>query len=421
MDALIDPIFQEFVRANEDADVARLLLGRLPPGIDGRAAAEQIRARQKTRAKLPAWHAAAGIVFPPPHSVEQASSSATAAYKAALVATPRVVDLTGGMGVDALAFAARGCAVTYVEPDPELCRRFAHNARALALADEHMPGDRLPRVVNADARAFLATLRDDPGYAPVATTFYLDPARRDAVGRRVAGFEDCSPNLLDLLPRLGELGSPVMVKAAPMLDIAAALRALDEVRAGPSAHAAMAAPAVREVHVVSVANECKELLVLLDGGCAGEPEIVCVDLPDPDGRRSLRFRASAETGSAGVCGPPGRYLYDPHAAIRKAGAFRVLGDSLGLARLAPNTHLYTSDERVADFPGRVFETLRALDGKARRQLRGVQANVVVRNHPESAEHLRARLGIRDGGSDFVIGFRDLEGRARLVLARRLDA
>lgn len=387
--ALFEPDFLRFVYEHRQHDVGRLLLGRAPAGIDLRLAAEQITAWQKARTKLPDWYAAADLVLPPPLSVEQASSQVTAEYKAGLLSGDCLVDLCGGMGVDTLAFARRFARTIYVEREPALCRRFAHNAERLA--------ERPVEVVNASAEAFV---EDFAGEA----TFYVDPARRDAQRQRAFLFEACSPDLTTLLPRLEARARQVLVKASPMIDLAAGMASLG---------------AVRAVHVVSVANECKEVLFLVEFGFAGTAEICCVNLRPGSAAETFRFDLAAERDAPVRWADVGRYLYDPNAAIRKAGAFRSIGAAFGLGKLAPSTHLYTADEFVADFPGRVFEVEGEAGAQPRRLLPDGRANVVARNHPLTADQLRARYRLRDGGERFLVGFRDAGGRPRLVIARRV--
>jgi len=385
---LAAPDFQRFVRDHLTEDVTRLLLGKAPPGIELRAAAEQISARQKARVKLPDWYATDGLVWPPALSVEQASSMLTAGYKAGLVSGAWLVDLCGGLGADTLAFAPQFQALTYVERDPVLCARFAHNAARLS--------DRPIAVVNGDAAEFLAAVTG-------RATFYLDPARRSGTGR-VFRFADCSPALPVLLPRLRQLAERVLVKASPMLDLSAGVRELGNVRA---------------VHVVSVSNECKELLFLVDPAFDGAPEIHCVDLDGTGAAATFRFTLAAEQAVTSRFAAPGRYLYDPGPAIRKAGAFKLVGERFGLAKLAPQTHLYTADTLIQGFPGRVFEIEAEADRHVRRTLPDGRANVIVRNHPESADALRARLKVRDGGDRYLLGCRDQRGRVRVFQARRV--
>lgn len=385
----------EFARTHENEDPSALMLKGAPEGIDARAAAAQIRSRQKARSKLPRWHAAEGIVFPPPLSMEQASSQIAAAYKVRLLEEDPpgddevLVDLTGGAGVDALAFADAFPGVIYVERDAELCRAFARNALRLT--------SRPPEVVNAEAETFL---RDFRGRA----TFYLDPARRDPAQRRVFGFEDSSPDVVALLPLLRERARRVLVKASPMIDLSEAARLLGRVSA---------------VHVVSIGGDCREVLFLLDFTASAQPAVRAIELDEGGTVYAFDFDPREERTAQCDMGTLERYLYDPGPAIRKAGAFKTVAGRFGLSKLAPNTHLYTADRLVADFPGRVFE-VDSLTGKAlRRAMSGAAANVMVRNHPLSAEALKRRYKVRDGGERWLIGFRDVVGRAKVVAARRV--
>lgn len=387
-----------FAREHENADIHRLLLGTPPEGVDARRAAEQIQARRKARDKLPGWYAAPDVLFPPPLSVEQASSERTAQYKATLLSGHHLVDLTGGMGVDTLALAERFDKATYVEQDPELCERFAHNAELLS--------DRPVEVVCRSAGDFLA------GFHGTAT-FFVDPARRDDGGRRVSGFEASSPDVVSLLPRLRQTADRALIKASPMIDVTEAARQLQ---------------AVAAVHVVSVANECREVLFLLDFAqsdstgpeSGGRFPVCCVDLKTDGTAAAFQFLPAEERTTPVTWGEPGRFLYDLNAAIRKAGAFRTVAARFALVKLAPNTHLYTSDELVNDFPGRVLEVTGYPVTKPARQLPDRRANVMSRNHPLSADQLRQRFKLRDGGDHWLVGFRDQGGRARLLTARAVD-
>lgn len=400
--SLFDPDFQAFVRAHEGEDPARLVLGATPPGIDARAAAEQVASRRKARDKLPGWLAREGVVMPPPLSVEQASSEVTAAYKAGLLSGEQLVDLSGGMGVDTLSLAPRFRRALYVETDAHLCRVFAHNAAVLS--------QQPPEVVNATAEAFAA---DFSGRVTGPATFYVDPDRR-AGRRRVFGFEDSSPDVTTLLDRLTPHAEQVLIKASPMIDLHEGMRSLGN---------------VREVHVVSVDEVCREVLFLLEPGASGEPAIHCAALSrrrtvadtavQIEGPEVFSFDLTAEQAAACEFAEPGRYLFDPNTAIRKAGAFKSVAARYGLAKLAPSTHLYTADELVPGFPGRSFEVVGPGGKRPAKLLPDGRANVMARNHPLNADALRQRYRLRDGGEHWLIGFRDRRGKAQTLICRRV--
>ena len=386
--------FIDFVNAHRDEDTARLLLSAARyPDIDMPLAVQQIEGLRAAAEKWPSLLDCEEFLYPPRLNREQASSEATARYKSSLAGTAaRIADLTGGMGIDTLAFAtshrAAGVSrptVTYVERDAALCALMEHNCRALGIGNVS--------VRCADSLEWLA------GQEPY-DLLYIDPARRSAAGRKVAAFEDCTPDLLQHLDLLRSKGRRLMIKASPMIDIHRATEQLG---------------AVDEVHIVALHGECKEVLFLLGGETAAEPTIHCNDLKDlkdlkvlkvPKVLKDFTFHPSDESATAAVyCAAVGRYLYDPHAALRKAGCFRLLGQRYGLPLLAPNTHLYTSPTLLPDFPGRVFEVLRELplNRKAvKAALPDGKAHVVVRNFPAEAAALQRQLGLREGGDLFVI-------------------
>ena len=358
-----------FVRKHLQDDTAQLLLSAARyPDIDVPAAVQQIEGLRTAQEKWPSLLGCEEYLYPPRLNREQASSEATARHKASLAGTVgRVADLTGGMGVDTLAMAAVAKHVDYVERDPALCALMEHNCRALGIDNV--------AVHCADSMEWLAT--QEP-----YDLLYIDPARRGTAGRKVVAFEDCTPDILQHLGMLRRKARRLLVKASPMIDTTLATKQLG---------------AVREVHVVAVKGECKELLFLC-GEPQGEPRYHCLDLKD---LIDFSFTRSEEAAaSVTYCDAVGQYLYDPHAALRKGGCFRLLGQRLGLPLLAPNTHLYTSPTLVAGFPGRVFEVLQEV-APNRKAVKAVlpdgKASVICRNFPVAAAALQKQLSLREGG------------------------
>jgi hypothetical protein len=301
------------------------------------------------------------------------------------------------MGIDTLAFARVAQHVDYVERDPQLCALMEHNLRALGVTNV--------TVHCADSLDWLSSL---PATGYPLQAIYLDPARRDARGRKVAGFEDCTPNILDHMPLLRQHCSTLLVKASPMIDIDLACRQLG---------------AVNEVHVVELKGECKEVLFLLGGVAAEEPRIVCTNLNNQsilnnqNTPKTFIFSRSEEVTAVGAyCDTIGNWLYEPGAALMKAGPYRLLAQRYGLLMLAPSTHLYTADRLVGDFPGRVMRVLQEIKG-GRKELAALlpegRAHVVTRNYPVEAATLQRQLGLREGGDLFVVGA--TVGRRRTLL------
>ncbi len=364
--------FIDFVKSNEDEDTARLLLSAARyPDIDMPLAVQQIEGRRTAREKWPSLLECEEFLYPPRLNREQASSDETALHKAGL-AHGRVADLTGGMGVDSIAFARRAEEVDYVERDEQLCRMMEHNSKALGLENI--------RVHCADSMEWLAAegRRFD--------LLFIDPARRSATGRKVAAFEDCTPDILKHLELLRSRCRRLMVKASPMIDIDLACRQLGD---------------VAEVHVVSVKGECKEVLFVC-GAHDGETRIHCIVRGDYKCNFTRSEEAAAEPR---YCTAVGQYLYEPDAALMKGGPFNLICQWKNLEKLAPNTHLYTSDALVGDFPGRTFRVLHEVKPSRKAVAEAIpdgRAHVVTRNYPVAAAELQKQLGLKEGGGRFVI-------------------
>ena len=372
---MIDEHTKDFIREHANADVRQLALQATRyPMVDMRVAATQIEGRRLALAKLPTWARTDDIVYPVRLSMEQCSSELTARYKASLVGGERFADLTGGFGIDCSYMADRFSATTYIERNEELCRIARHN---FALLGKDI------RVIHADSEEALATLTQHDW-------IFVDPARRDIAGRKVAALCDCEPDVCRLEKVLLEKAKRVMIKCSPMLDIAQALRELHS---------------VSEVHVVSVNNECKELLFILESPAPSEPIVHAVNFSNGD-TQTFTYRAAEEaTAQCTYTDTVRRYLYEPNSSLMKAGYFRLPATRWDLEKLHRNSHLYTSDILHSDFPGRIFE-VKSTDGFSKNELKRLtaemkNANIAVRNFPERPEVLRKRLKLADGGDNYL--------------------
>ena len=336
--------------------------------------ADQWMAHNKARYKLPKWYANTEVIYPAPLSVEQSSSEITADYKAHIFADskyPQLIDLTGGMGVDSSAFSKSHQQVIYVERNKVLSQIAKHNFEALGL-------DNI-QVVNDAADSFLQKTPLDNH-----THFYLDPARRDASKNKVFRIEDCEPDILSIRHLLANF----MVKYSPMLDIKLAIRQLNP---------------IAEVHVVAVENEVKELL-FLNRNKTNSASITCVNFLNYGSTQTFSFNYESEQLAEVTFGSPLTYIYEPNAAILKAGAFRSIAQAFRLAKLAPNSHLYTSEKLEENFPGRSFicEAVCRFDKKEiLSNLPGNQANVSTRNFPMKPDEVKKKLGLKDGGDIYL--------------------
>ena len=340
---------------------------------------QQVGGRERTTDKLPTFAAIEDWWYPVRLSCEQCSSEQTAKYKASLVSGEKMADLTGGYGVDTFFLSEKFTQTDYVEQDAELCRIAEHNFRNNSGIKTH----------NSTAEVFMET-------AGQYDLLFADPYRRDSHGGKVFRLEDCTPNIVALLPTLlAHLTSKgrILLKLSPMLDITQATNALSLT--------------TWDIYVVAVKNEVKEVLLL----SGGNGHITAIDLAAPE--QAFVFTREEERDcllSNGDALLHGAYLYEPNAAILKAGAYKLVAQRFDLQKLDVNTHLYTSSSLVADFPGRIWRITEQTDVK--------QANVLTRNYPLTPEQLKKKLRIKDGGDAFIIGCR-VQGKPTLFHCERI--
>jgi len=368
---------KQFIALHEKEDIFALKLKyKNVPGIDIDLAIRQITGKQKIKSKVPLFYHTEDILYPVQLSLEQSSSELTATYKSTLCEGDRLVDLTGGFGVDCC-FMSRGFKqATYVERQAGLCELAVHNFHALG--KDHI------EVIHAETDNYLSTMEH-------ADWIFIDPARRSTSGSKVVFLSDCEPNVLDLSKLLLEKADRVMIKLSPMMDITAALRDL---------------PFTNEVHIISVENECKEVLLIMSREVNEKIKVKTVNLGINKDNQLFEFATDDESvAQASYTSVVGKYLYEPNAAIMKSGAFRLIGKRFNLQKLHINTHLYTSDELSVEFPGRIFE-VQKLWGNSKSELKELgqhlpKANITTRNYPISVEDLRKKLKIKDGGESYL--------------------
>lgn len=388
---IIDEKTMEFIRAHREEDVRALALkAQRYPEVDMRVAVTQIEGWQAAREKLPAWAAAEGIIYPVKLSMEQCSSEATARYKASLMNGIRFADLTGGFGIDCSYLASGFEKAFYIERNEQLCTIARHNFSLLGY--NHI------EVVQGDSREVLATL-------PHCDWIFIDPARRDDCGRKVAGLAQCEPDVVQLRELLLQHADSVMIKCSPMLDITAATKELQ---------------GIDEVHVVAVGGECKELLLIMRREST-TPTLHCVNiLPTSIQHFSCPL---ADQAVAEYTNELDAYLYEPNAAVQKGGCLRALASRLQMKMLHPNSNLLTSARVVDDFPGRRFAVMASggfSKNEVRRLLQGIErANITVRNFPDNVATLRKKLHLADGGDDYIFATTLADGSRRLVLCKKI--
>lgn len=357
---------------------------------------QQIEGRERTADKLPTFASIPDWWYPVRLSCEQCSSELTARYKASLLSPlalgegkeERFLDLTGGYGVDTYFLSEQFTHTDYVEQNEELCRIAAHNF-ALSQKSKVERQKLSIAIHNTTAEDFL--LSSPCGEAGWGLIF-LDPARRDSHGSKVFRLEDCTPNMVDLLPTLLAHSKRLLIKLSPMLDLTQAVTSLSQVN--------------WDIHIVAIKNEVKEVL-LLSGGTG---QITTIDLAQKDQAFVFTREEEQHCGLDIRDGKLANYLYEPNAAILKAGAYKLVAQRFGLHKLDVNTHLYTSLQFIENFPGRVWRITEKQNLK--------QANVLTRNYPLTPEQLKKKLHLRDGGTAFVIGCR-VAGKPTLMYAERV--
>ena len=380
---------QHFIQVHADQDPHQIALsGKKYPNFDLSKLASQIQARQKLALKLPFWVSHTNLFFPPSISLEQASSEATANFKANIV-HGNVLDASGGMGVDSAAFAKKANQVVYVERQQDLKEITAYNHGQLGYTNiQHILGDGL---------AFLNQ---------AVSTFdfiYLDPARRNAKGDKVLLFKDCEPNVLDFLPMIKDK-SQLLLKTSPLLDLERAILELG---------------GVDKIWVVCVKNEVKEILFLKSKNSTLDPEIDIIEL---NIEHSIIFSGTLETEKRKLTslGPISNFLYEPHPGILKAGFFKLV-ETENMIKINSNTHLYSSKELDTKFPGksfRVIETGPVDMVWLKKHLPNKKVNISTRNFPGKPEDLRKKLKLSEGGDLTLFGYRNHQNQVELALTQK---
>ena len=414
---------QDFIRQYQDDDVRQLaFLGSKYPEVDMPFALDQIRGRKMARVKLPRWASLEGIIYPPHISMEQCSSESTALYKAELAARLlglpasssgtemkaeneiEFVDLTGGFGVDFSYIAARlGVKSMYVERQAHLCEAAKENFGRLGLKNAIVKnGDGIevlhsfhPKKKDAAPDDDSLGITYDQPRSLLKTNLglkiiFIDPARRDDAGNKVVSLKDCTPDVTVLQEEMLSKADYVIIKLSPMLDWHRAISELSH---------------VREVHIISVNNECKELLLVLSARNMGENlRIYCIN----DAQSFVCDELDMESSQVKIA-PSSleemQYLYEPNASLMKAGCFGVLSGRYDARMLSKNSHLFVSREPIAAFPGRSFRIIAVSSfnkKELKRHLSGItKANIATRNFPLSVAELRKRLKLKDGGETYI--------------------
>jgi hypothetical protein len=390
--ALLHPEVKKFVHDHLTEDLTKLILKGSPfPNVSIQEIAAQVSALKKAKTKLPTWYKNQDILYPANLNLEQTSSEITANYKSNLIKGDLLIDLTGGFGIDDYYFSRNFKKVIHCEINEELSNLAAHNFEVLGTDNiETHIGDGLQLLKELDEKA---------------DWIYLDPARRDDYGGKVFLLEQCTPNVPENLKLLFQKSDNILIKSSPLLDLSAGISELRK---------------VVEIHIVSVNNEVKELLWVLNRNISIEIKIKTVNINKTE---TQYFESSFEKDVPilNYCKPL-KYLYEPNPAIMKSKLFAALAEETNTHKLQSNSHLFTS-QTLMPFPGRSFEIMEVVpyNKKAlKRSLKLKKANITTRNFPKSVSELRKELKIEDGGNDYLFFTTDLSNEKIVVVCRKVS-
>lgn len=389
--SILYPKVQEFIQDQLGVSIAKLALQKNPfPEIDWLTILNQIEAKTKSREKLPTWFNTKAIIYPSKLSIEQTSSERTAEYKSSLIAGNSLIDLTGGFGVDDYYFAKKINKITHCEINTDLSEIVGHNFKQLGVTNiECIAGDSLTTLQSTTEKW---------------DWMYIDPSRRNDAKGKVFMLKDCLPNVPENLDFYFEKSDAIIIKTAPLLDIAAGLSELQN---------------VKTIHIVAIENEVKELLWELHKNYLGAIGIKTVNLTK-DATNSFDFILNQESTEANYSLPK-RYLFEPNSAIMKSGGFNAISVQYRLDKLHKHSHLYTSNELI-DFPGRVFEIQHAIPYSKKEikiHLENSKQNITTRNFPETVELIRKKWKIKDGGDSYCFFTTDMNNDKIVLICTKI--
>jgi hypothetical protein len=366
---------QNYINANLKADLHSLLLKKSPfPELSMQEIVQQIKGKQVAEKKFP-FLLKEGIIFPPQLNMEQSSSEKTALYKSEILKGKKFIDLTSGFGIDAYYLSQNFEDITLIEQNTELLEIVEHNWNTLG---------RKARFINQKLEDFLNENQED------FNTIYLDPARRDQNKNKVFLLEDLSPNILEIQEKLLSISEQVIIKLSPLIDLKYLVSVL---------------PNIFRLDIIALKNDVKEVVAFLSGEHNKEIICNCVNLESGESDFSFTFRD--EENALSEYSEPEKFIYIPNNSILKAGIFNLISEKFGVKKLHPNTHIYTSSEKILDFPGRIFE-MEIIDSKKIKKKE--QYNLISKNYPLKPEEIKKKYGLKDGGNDYLIFTQSKKGK-----------
>lgn len=377
---------QQFISDNLSSDIHKILLKKsIFLNVSAIELVEQIQSKAKSKQKLPTWFSTKNIYYPNKLNLSQTSSEITAHYKASLLSGSTVADITAGLGIDSFAFSKKINHVYHVEQNENLSKIAKHNFKQLGIDNIDF--------IAMDGLSFLkqTTLPLD--------WIYIDPSRRDKDNKKVYFLSDCEPDVTTQIEFLLSKSNNILIKTGPLLDLNSGLRQLSY---------------VKEIHIVAVNNDVKELLWIIEKSYDDQPQIKTINFKN-NIRQIFQFKQQNEDEALATFSQPLQYLYEPNAAILKSGVFQYIGLHYNLHKLHTNSHLYTSSELIS-FPGRTFKILEIIEysKKAIKKSGLTKANITTRNFPDSVAKIRKKHNLKDGGDSYLFCTTDFNQKLVLI-------
>lgn len=366
---------QKYINSNLNSNLHSLLLKKSPfQEVSMQEIVQQIKGKQVAQKKFP-FLMKEGIVFPPQLNLEQSSSDKTAEYKSNLLKGKKFVDLTSGFGIDAYFLSKNFDDITLVERNADLLKIVENNWEILG---------RKARFMNQELEDFLQNNQEQ------FDVVYLDPARRDEQKKKVFLLEDLSPNILEIQEQLLSISEKVIIKLSPLIDLKYLVSVLKN---------------VFQIDIIAVKNDVKEVVIYLSKKESSKIICNCVNLES--GENSFQYHFGEEENAISDFGEPEKYIYIPNNAVLKAGIFNLIGERFRLEKLHPNTHIYTSNKKNNDFPGRILN-MEVVDSKFIKKKE--QYNIISKNYPLKPEEIRKKYQLKDGGEAYLIFTQSKKGK-----------
>lgn len=366
---------QNYINANLATDLHTLLLKKSPfPEVSMQEIAQQIKGKQVAQRKFP-FLLKEGIIFPPQLNLEQSSSEKTALYKSEILKGKKFIDLTSGFGIDAYYLSQNFDDVTLVEQNPELLEIVEHNWTIL---------EKKAKFINQKLEDFLIENQE------TFDVIYLDPARRDNNKNKVFLLENLSPNILEIQNKLLSISNEVVIKLSPLIDLKYLVSVL---------------PNIFRIEIIALKNDVKEIVIFLSKENSGKIICKCVNLES--GESDFEYQFGDEENALSEYSEPEKFIYIPNNSILKAGVFNLISEKFKLKKLHPNSHFYTSDKKINNFPGRVLE-IKVIDSKEIKKKE--QFNIISKNYPLKPEELKKKYGLKDGGESYLIFTQSKKGK-----------